>query len=124
MPSQMGKTDGVGSIVYTGTRDELCSKLRCRDDYITDLEDMASAMWGNLTERQRAVLEFLSDGEWRSMREVEHAAGVRGASVLTQLCQRGLVKHGWPPVRGLAAGYKATRAGNTLLRAIRCNEKI
>lgn len=36
---KMGATDGVGLIVYTGTREELCRKLRDRDDYITKLED-------------------------------------------------------------------------------------
>jgi len=34
----MGKTDGVGLIVYVGTRAELEAKLRRRDDRITELE--------------------------------------------------------------------------------------
>lgn len=35
---KMGATNGVGLIVYTGTREDLCRKLRERDDRITDLE--------------------------------------------------------------------------------------
>lgn len=36
----MGGTDGFGpnDIVYTGTREELCRKLRERDDYISSLQ--------------------------------------------------------------------------------------
>lgn len=35
---KMGATNGVGLIVYTGTREELCRKLRERDDYIDRLQ--------------------------------------------------------------------------------------
>lgn len=35
---KMGDTDGVGLIVYTGTREDLQRKLRERDDKITELE--------------------------------------------------------------------------------------
>lgn len=37
---KMGDTTGFppGAIIYTGSRDELCAKLRMRDDRITELE--------------------------------------------------------------------------------------
>lgn len=35
---QMGQTDGVGLIIYSGSRDEMQTKLRARDDRITELE--------------------------------------------------------------------------------------
>lgn len=35
---QMGQTDGVGLIIYSGSRDELQAKLRARDDRISELE--------------------------------------------------------------------------------------
>lgn len=41
----MGNTDGVGLIVYVGTRAELEAKLRRRDDRITELEAMANRAW-------------------------------------------------------------------------------
>jgi predicted RNase H-like nuclease (RuvC/YqgF family) len=34
----MGKTEGLGLIVYTGSRSDLERKLRARDDRITELE--------------------------------------------------------------------------------------
>lgn len=36
--ADMGKTDGLGYILYGGGIDELQLKLRMRDDYITKLE--------------------------------------------------------------------------------------
>lgn len=42
--SKLGETDGVGLIVYTGSRDELQRKLRVRDDEITRLRaELAAA---------------------------------------------------------------------------------
>lgn len=35
---KMGETEGLGFILYTGTRDELQEKLRKRDDFITKLK--------------------------------------------------------------------------------------
>lgn len=35
---EMGKTAGVGLIIYSGSRDDLQRKLRARDDRITELE--------------------------------------------------------------------------------------
>lgn len=44
MADVMGKTDGIGLIIYSGTRDELQTKLRARDDRITDLEAALAAI--------------------------------------------------------------------------------
>lgn len=36
----MGGTDGLGLIIYSGSRDELQAKLRARDERITELESV------------------------------------------------------------------------------------
>lgn len=48
MTDKMGGTEGVGLIVYTGTREELCRKLRERDDEITRLRAAIDTSIGDL----------------------------------------------------------------------------
>lgn len=69
MPSQMGQTDGVGVIVYTGTRDELCQKLRARDDRISELEAALHRLWDVA---QTVTVDgkrgcFVPEAEWRRL---------------------------------------------------------
>lgn len=71
----MGKTDGVGLIVYVGTRAELEAKLRRRDDRITELEaalddlvmeaglGASGADWEQAINRARDLLKSSSRAE-------------------------------------------------------------
>ena len=60
----MGRTEGVGVIVYTGTRDELRAKLKLRDDRIAELEAAilaAKALLSPTTDDTEDAWQILDD---------------------------------------------------------------